>query len=132
MQTLARALAAATLGATLAVPVRASEPEMALRSCVPGSPPLVVPARSARAALDDADRAHFHGAAATRYPLYQRGGFVPPAVLLLQRNNQWQYVTLWHDGGAAPCFTAVFAAERFDFTERWLAKYRPREADLAD
>ena len=24
------------------------------------------------------------------------------------------------------------AKQRFDFTERWLAKYRPREADLAD
>lgn len=123
--------ASAALCLTLAVQA-AGAAEIELRSCVHGSPPLTLPAQAARAALDEADRAHFHGAAAARYPLYRRGGHVPPAVLLLQRNNQWQYVTLWQDGGATPCVTAVFAAERFDFTERWLAKYRPREGDPAD
>ncbi|MBL8334175.1 MAG: hypothetical protein JNM08_13775 [Rubrivivax sp.] len=120
-------LAAAALAA--AAP---PEPELQLRSCVRDTPPLRVPARAAQVRLDEGDRDQFHHAAAARYPLYQRGGFVPPAVWLIQRDGRWQYVTLWHDGGRGPCFTAVFAAERFDFTARWLAKYRPREADPSD
>lgn len=105
--------------------------EMELRSCVRGSPPLRVPANTERATLDGTDRQRFEAAAQARYPLYQRGGFVPAQVLLLRRGGQWQYVTLWPDG-AGLCFSAVFAAERFDFTPEWVAKYRPRPADADD
>lgn len=106
--------------------------EMALRSCVTGSPALRVPASAERATLDAADRGRFDDAAQARYPLYRRGGFKPWQVLLLRRGGQWQYVTLWQDGRSGPCFSAVFAADRFDFTPDWLAKYRPRPQEPAD
>lgn len=105
--------------------------EMSLRSCVAGSPALKLPVSSERATLDAADRHRFDAAAQARYPLYQRGGFRPYQVLL-RRGGQWQYVTLWHDGRPEPCFAAVFAADRFDFTAEWLAKYRPRPQDPTD
>ena len=106
--------------------------EMSLRSCVDGSPALKVPVPAERATLDATDRQRFDAAAQARYPLYQRGGFRPWQVLLLRRGGQWQYVTLWHDGRPEPCFAAVFAADRFDFTAEWLAKYRPRPQDPTD
>lgn len=106
--------------------------EWLLPSCVRGSPPLRLPARVERAVLDAGDRQQFQRAAETRYPLYRRGGFVPPQVLLVRRGGHWQYVTLFDDGASGLCVTAVFAAERFDFTEGWLGKYQPREAEPAD
>jgi hypothetical protein len=106
--------------------------ELELPSCVAGSPPLRVPADAERAVLDGADRGRFQDAAQARYPLYQRGGLVPTQVLILRRGRHWQYVTLQRGGANGLCFTAVFAAERFDFTTGWLAKYRPRAAELAD
>lgn len=99
--------------------------EIEFASCVRGSAPLRVPAATARATLDDADRVRFHDAAQARYPLYQRGGFAPAQVLMLQRDGRWIYVTVAKGWQARPCFTAVFAAERFDFTPSWLDKYRP-------
>jgi hypothetical protein len=107
-------------------------PEVELASCVRDSAPLRVPAGSARAPLDAADGTHFHEAAQARYPLYQRGGFAPAQVLLLQRGNRWVYVTVTQGWRDRPCFTAVFAAERFDFTAGWLQKYRPRAPESED
>lgn len=101
-------------------------PDMALRSCVDGSPAMRVPVSTPRATLDATDRQRFEAAAQARYPLYQRGGVTPWQVLLLRRGGRWQYVTLWNDGRTGPCFAAVFAAERFDFTAEWIAKYRPQ------
>lgn len=106
--------------------------ELSLRSCVSGSPALRVPVTAERATLDAADRQRFDAAAQARYPLYQRGGFRPYQVQLLRRGGQWLYVTLWQDGQPGPCFAAVFAADRFDFTPEWLAKYRPRPQDPTD
>jgi hypothetical protein len=106
--------------------------EMELRSCVDGSPALRVPASAERATLDADDRQRFDAAAQARYPLYQRGGFTPYQVLMLRRGGQWLYVTLWRDGRSSPCFSAVFAADRFDFTPGWLAKYRPRAHEPTD
>lgn len=106
--------------------------EMELPSCVRGSPPLRLSAAAERAMLDRADRHRFQQAAEARYPLYQRGGQVPNQVLMLRRGGQWQYVTLWHGGPHGPCFTAVFAADRFDFTAGWLAKYKPRAGEPED
>jgi hypothetical protein len=105
---------------------------MELPSCVSGSPALRLPASAERAALDAGDRRRMHAAAEARYPLYQRGALVPTQVLLLRRQGQWLYVTLWRGGDAGLCFSAVFAAERFDFTPELVAKYRPRAADPAD
>jgi hypothetical protein len=103
-----------------------------IASCVQGSPPMSVPAVAERAALDAGDRRRFHDAAAGRYPLYQRSGLVPTHVLLLRRGGRWQYVTLWPRAQGGLCFTAVFAAERFDFTQDWVRKYTPRPADPSD
>ncbi len=106
--------------------------EQELSSCVSGSPPLRVSASARRAVLDAADRHRMHQAAQARYPLYQSAPRAPAQVLLMQRGGGWQYVTLWPGGPAGLCFSAVFAAERFDFTPDWVAKYQPRPADLAD
>jgi hypothetical protein len=82
--------------------------------------------------LDPGDRQRFQAAAEQRYPLYQRGGMVPAQVLLLKRGGRWVYVTLWRNGHRGTCFSALFAAERFDFTPGWLAKYRPAPLDAMD
>ena len=106
--------------------------EMELQSCVDGSPSLRVPVTTEHAVLDPHDRNRFQEAAQSQYPLYQRGGTVASQVLLLRRGGHWQYVTLWHGGPSGLCFSAVFAADRFDFTPGWVAKYRPRAAEAAD
>lgn len=106
--------------------------EMELPSCVAGSPSLRMSSAAEQARLDSADRLRFHEAAKARYALYQRGGLVPSQVLMLQRGRHWQYVTLWQRGAAGLCFTAVFAADRFDFTADWIAKYKPRAAQPDD
>jgi hypothetical protein len=126
------ACAALFAGLAWATLVAAQPLEQELASCVTGSPPLRVAAAAERAVLDAADRRRLHEAAATRYPLYQRSGMAPAQVLLLRRGGGWQYVTLWHDGAAGLCFSAVFTAERFDFTPGWITKYKPRPADLAE
>ncbi len=127
----ARAAAMAGL-AVSAMAVAQPASQMALRSCVDGSPVLRVPVSTPRATLDTADRQRFEAAAQARYPLYQRGGVTPWQVLLLRRANQWQYVTLWNDGRTGPCFAAVFAADRFEFTAEWIAKYQPQAQAPAD
>ncbi|MEY8877321.1 MAG: hypothetical protein AB9M60_12480 [Leptothrix sp. (in: b-proteobacteria)] len=120
---------AAAAGNAQTLPAPPLEPGLELASCVSGSPPLRVPAASERALLDAADRLRFQSAAQGRHPLYERGGQPSHQVLILRREDQWQYVTLQHHGAEAPCFTAVFAADRFDFTPAWLAKYQPRPAE---
>lgn len=106
--------------------------DLELASCVSGSPPLRVARTAERAVLGAADRQHFQRAAEARYPLYQRSGLVPAQVLMLRRGGQWQYVTLWAEGSAGLCFSAVFAGERFDFTQRWIARYRPQSGPADD
>jgi hypothetical protein len=103
-----------------------------LPSCVAGSPPLRVSSSAAQARLDAADRHRFHQAAQARYALYQRGGEVPSQVLLLHQGRHWQYVTLGQRAASELCFTAVFAADRFDFTTDWIARYKPRAAQPDD
>lgn len=109
--------------------------ELELPSCVSGSPPLRVLSNARQARLDATDGQSFHEAAQARYALYQRGGLVPSQVLMLQRDRNWLYVTLLPgDGGGTSgvCFTAVFAADRFDFTPDWISKYKPRTAGPDD
>lgn len=106
--------------------------ELELASCVAGSPPLRVPAASERAELDDADRRRFDDAARARYPVVQRSGLASTRILILRRHGQWQYLTLAPGGPAGSCVSAVFAADRFDFTPAWLGKYRPQAAVLGD
>jgi hypothetical protein len=115
-----------------AAPSGATSPALELPSCVAGSPPLRVPASTARAILDASDRRQFDAAAQARYPMVRRGGGVPAQVVLLQRGGLWQYLTLWPDGATGLCLAAAFAADRFDFTPAWLAKYRPRAGDADD
>ena len=57
---------------------------------------------------------------------------MPSQVLMLRRGRHLQYVTLWQSGASGLCFTAVFAADRFDFTADWIAKYKPRAAQPYD
>jgi hypothetical protein len=130
---LAQALLAAPAPAAGPAVATGTVPEMSLRSCVHGSPPLKVPVTAERARLDAGDRQRFQAAAEARYPLYQRGGLQPAQVLMLRRAGQWLYVTQGQDGrSGGPCVTAVFAAERFDFTPAWLAKYQPRAGESDD
>lgn len=107
-------------------------PEQELVSCVDGSPSMRVPMAAERALLDAGDRQRFHSAAAVRYPLYQRGGLVPAHVILLRRGGRWQYVTMWPKESSGLCFSAVFAAEKFDFTPDWVRKYQPKPAESVD
>ncbi|MFT3957196.1 MAG: hypothetical protein QM722_23300 [Piscinibacter sp.] len=128
-----RACVVGWMGVAAAVSVMAQPlAEMSLPSCVAGSPGLRVPVATERATLDARDRQRFEAAAQARYPLYQRSGATPWQVLLLRRGGQWQYVTLWKDGRGSPCFAAVFAADRFDFTAEWVAKYQPQAQAPAD
>ena len=106
--------------------------ELELLSCVAGSQALRVSSAAEQTRLDAADRQRFHEAAQARYALYQRGGMVPSQVLMLRRGRHWQYVTLWQRGASGLCFTAVFAADRFDFTADWIAKYKPRAIQRDD
>lgn len=107
--------------------------DLELPSCVAGSPPLTLSQAAERAQLDRADRQRFLQAAQRRFPAYQRvGGLVPAEVLVLRRGGGWQYVTILDGGPAGPCFSAVFAAERFAFTLDWLAKYKPSAGEPAD
>jgi hypothetical protein len=129
--------AAMLAGLTWAAPTPAQpsdtvSDDLELTSCVSGSPPLRVARTAERAVLDAADRQRFQQAAQARYPLYQRSGLAPAQVLMLRRGGQWQYVTLWAQGPSGLCFSAVFAAERFDFTPRWIERYRPRAGALDD
>ena len=119
-------------GLAWAASARAEPAALEMPSCVTGSPPLKLPANAERAVLDGPDGRRFHDAAQARYPLYQRGGLTPAQVLLVRRGGQWQYVTLWRSSGRALCFSAVFAAERFDFTPGWVAKYQPRAGAIDD
>jgi hypothetical protein len=122
------------LAALAGAPVSAAPPagELEMPSCVSGSPPVRLAASAERAVLDGADRQRFESAAQSRYPLYQRGGFVPAQVLMVRRGGHWQYVTLWPHGAKGLCVSAVFAADRFEFTPGWLAKYEPRAGDGDD
>jgi hypothetical protein len=129
--------AAMLAGLTWAAPTPAQPSDtvgedLELTSCVSGSPPLRVARSAERAVLDAADRQRFQAAAQARYPLYQRSAVMPEQVLMLRRGGQWQYVTLWAQGPTGLCFSAVFAAERFDFTPRWIERYRPRAGALDD
>lgn len=125
------AMLAGLVGATaaLAQPREAVGDDTELSSCVSGSPPLRVARGTERAVLDATDRRRFQAAATARYPLYQRSAVMPAQVLMLRRGGQWQYVTLWAGGPSGLCFSAVFAAERFDFTADWIARYQPRAAE---
>jgi hypothetical protein len=83
------------------------------------------------ATLDPQDRTTFQARAQQLYPLYQQGGTQPSDVLLLRRNGHWLYVTLAAPNRHQRCFTAVFAADRFEFTAPWLRRYQP-QGRLAD
>lgn len=106
--------------------------ELEWPSCVAGSPPLRAPLAAEQALLDAADRQHFQQAAQARYPLYQRGGLLPDQVLMLRRGGQWQYLALSRWSATGLCVTAVFAADAFDFSPAWRAKYRPRAVEAGD
>lgn len=128
-------LAASLVVLSLAAPAAAAQaaaPELEIASCVSGSPPLRVAATAERAVLEAIDGQRFEAAAQVRYPLYQRAGLRPQQVLMLRRGGLWLYVTLQRHGGPAPCFTAVFAASRFEFTDDWLRKYRPQPGEAMD
>lgn len=129
---LAIGLIALTLVAAAAAPAQAAAPELEIASCVRGSPPLRVAATAERAVLGAVDGQRFEAAAQVRYPLYQRTGLRPQQVLMLRRGGQWLYVTLQQHGTPTPCFSAVFAASRFEFTDDWLRKYRPQPGEAMD
>ncbi len=116
----------------LLLPALAAASDIEWPSCVEGSPPLRVSARAPKALLNPADRARFEQAARSRYPLYDLGRRPVAQVVLVQRGRGWQYLSLWSGGPTGLCLAAAFAAERFDFTPAWLAKYQPQADESLD
>lgn len=78
------------------------------------------------AVLDDGDRDAVAAAMAERYPMLQRDGFAPAHIVLWQKKGgELLFVSLKsrEDAPGEMCFTATFAAARFEFTPHLLMKY---------
>jgi hypothetical protein len=96
-----------------------------LENCVTG-PSIGIGATDKRAVLDDSDRDAVQAAIVARYPKLEGDGFAPAHVLLWQRSpDEWLYVNLMLRSSNPDtfCFTATFAAKRFEFTEPLIKKY---------
>lgn len=78
------------------------------------------------ALLDQADTAQVAAALIARYPLISQDGFEPSGVVLWRKPDAgWVYVALLAnpDKPAQVCFTATFAAGRFELTAGLMKKY---------
>jgi hypothetical protein len=78
------------------------------------------------ALLDDGDTAMVFEALANRYPVLQRDGFAPERIVLWQKGSgELLYVALQRkpDSPGHFCFSATFAASRFELTVPLVRKY---------
>ena len=97
----------------------------AIESCVGGAP-IRFRAEDRRAWLDAADAAAVGAALTRRYPVLDRDGLLPDAIVLWRKPvDGWLYVTLLANPAKPSdvCFTATFAANRFELTAALLSKY---------
>ena len=79
-----------------------------------------------RARLDAADAAAVSAAIVRRYPVVERDGLAPQHIVLWRKPDaQWIYIALLENPQRAGqvCFTATFAAARFEQTPVLIAKY---------
>ena len=96
-----------------------------IESCVGGAP-IRFRADDRRAWLDAADAAAVGAALTRRYPVLDRDGLLPDAIVLWRKPvDGWLYVTLLANPAKPSdvCFTATFAASRFELTAALLNKY---------
>jgi hypothetical protein len=79
-----------------------------------------------RVVLDAADAATVSAALVRRYPLIERDGLAPQRIVLWrQAGRDWIYIGLLENPAKSSevCFSATFAAGRFDLTRPLLVKY---------
>ena len=79
-----------------------------------------------RARLDAADAAMVSAAIVRRYPMVEHDGLAPQHIVLWRKPDaQWLYIALLENPERAGqvCFTATFAAGRFEQTAPLIAKY---------
>ena len=96
-----------------------------IESCVGGAP-IRFRAEDRRAWLDAADAAAVGAALTRRYPVLDRDGLLPDAIVLWRKPvDGWLYVTLLANPAKPSdvCFTATFSASRFELTGALLVKY---------
>ena len=96
-----------------------------IESCVGGAP-IRFRADDRRAWLEAADAAAVGSALSRRYPVLDRDGLVPDAIVLWRKPiDGWLFVTLLANPAKPSdvCFTATFAASRFELTGALLVKY---------
>ena len=96
-----------------------------IESCVGGAPIRFRP-DDRRAWLEAADAAAVGAALTRRYPVLDRDGLLPDAIVLWRKPvDGWLYVTLLSNPAKPTdvCFTATFAASRFEPTAALLVKY---------
>ena len=100
-------------------------PANTIESCVGGTPIQFRP-DDRRVWLEAADAAAVGSALTRRYPVLDRDGLLPDAIVLWRKPvDGWLYVTLLANPAkpADVCFTATFAASRFELTAALLLKY---------
>lgn len=124
-------LVALALGAWLAGTAAARDrqpapmPAAAIESCVDHQAIRFQPG-DRRAILDVADAALVAAHLVRRYPVVERDGLAPGAIVLWRRPGaDWLYVALLEDPAKPDryCFTATFVATRIDVTRSMVAKY---------
>ena len=96
-----------------------------IESCVGGAPIQFRP-DDRRVWLEAADAAAVGAALTRRYPVLDRDGLLPDAIVLWRKPvDGWVYVTLLSNPAKPSdvCFTATFAAGRFELTAALLMKY---------
>ena len=89
-------------------------------------PPSRATARDRRVWLEAVDAAAVGSALTRRYPILDRDGLLPDAIVLWRKPvDGWLFVTLLANPGkpADVCFTATFSASRFELTAPLLVKY---------
>jgi hypothetical protein len=104
---------------------RVPGPGDAIESCV-GGPEIRFQPGARRALLDASDAAEVSAALVQRYPIVARDGLTPERIVLWRDPKAtWLYVALVSnpENASEVCFTATFAAARFDVTPPLLVKY---------
>ena len=97
----------------------------AIESCV-STQAIRFSATDRRARLDATDAALVSAAIVRRYPMVERDGLAPQHIVLWRKPDaNWIYIALLENPERAGqiCFTATFAAGRFEQTAPLIAKY---------